>query len=672
MRVRPAGLGVALLLALAVTGWRAAAGGAARVPAPRTAAGRQYSLLIGVGTYQHAAGWEDLKNLKGPPGDVGRMRHALRRWGFASDTASQRVLLDARASREGILAGLRWLATVARDSTDVVVVYYSGHGSWAPDLALDGVRRRDEHLASSGDEFDEGLVPWDARDPHDPRQLLLDDEIQAWLQSLRTANVTLIIDACFSGTVTRGEAEPAGELAPTARGPRAPATLALGEVAASLEGAASGRHTLLTATNAWELAYERTYRPGGVVSGVFTRALTGALENAGPATRFSELIERVREQVGEGQTPQLEGDAGARLFRVAEAVDVPARGFAIATARGAGRVTLDVGAIHGVLAGSVYDLFGATETAFLGRPLAQVRVDSVQEGTAGARLLGSARVPEGARAVLSRVPPGARTLGRLPVFVAPSAAALRDTLGAFPWIRMVDRQADASVEIRQAAPGVFQVRANGHLIVPIAADAAQGHARRAESGAAAIRGHAGTAAALCGPLARGFFWGALDLVRNPSAPPELGVRLRIQPVGRAPTWPATGVDTARVGQRYELWAMVELPDSLVRRSRLYLSVAVAGLTEAPAVIWPAAGSVNVPLAPDQLNRPLRLLGAPVTISPVTGIEEFTVVVHSDPYDLRPLLRSAPTCEVTRSVGGAEEPAGLTGWTSVRRLLVRLP
>ena len=74
-----------------------------------------------------------------------------------------------------------------------MVIYYSGHGSWAPDANIDAIRTKDEARATPGDGFDEALVPWDVRDPHNPRQLLLDDEIGAMLDRLGTANVTMLL-----------------------------------------------------------------------------------------------------------------------------------------------------------------------------------------------------------------------------------------------------------------------------------------------------------------------------------------------------------------------------------------------------------------------------------------------------------------------------------------------
>ncbi|HZC76260.1 MAG TPA: caspase family protein, partial [Ktedonobacterales bacterium] len=124
---------------------------------------RHVALLIGIGDYKYfepPPGPPGQTDLSGPPNDVPRMRFTLRRYGFDGDS-NVRVLRDAAASRQGIADGFRWLAERATDSADVVVVFYSGHGSRTRDA------NGDEALVTPGDTLDEALVPWDAKDVYD-------------------------------------------------------------------------------------------------------------------------------------------------------------------------------------------------------------------------------------------------------------------------------------------------------------------------------------------------------------------------------------------------------------------------------------------------------------------------------------------------------------------------
>lgn len=635
---------------------------------------RQVSLLIGVGSYKHAPEWKELKNLRGPRTDVIRMQHALRRWGFRAGGADQRTLVDGQATKASIIASLRWLAGRATDSTDVVVIYYSGHGSWAADTAIDAIRTRDE-----SDGYDEGLVPWDARDTHDPRQLLLDDEIGYWLAQIRTRNVTIIVDACFSGTVTRGAPDDSSATAPVPRGPRAPQFATLGTGDGLLKTEAGMTHTLLTAAASTELAYEKTLYPGDVVSGVFTRFLAEALDGAAPDTRLDDLLQQVRAKVGNNQTPQLEGDRSARIFRVGAGVALPARGFAIAVAAGRGRIGLDVGALHGVRRGALYDVYGPDETAFRSGRLLQVRVDSIFEASSFASVVpgsGTASVPASARAVLSRVPTGATSLDRLTLYVHPSARALRDSLAALPWLTVTDRAAGAMAELRRRGDAL-QVIAGGYELPPLRGDITAG--RSAAVGADGVRGFRPAAENLCTPLRRAFAIAALNLVRNDQPPPPARLRLEVRVLpasGERPTRTATSVDTAYVNEFYNVWAWIDVPDDAAQASTLFFTAALAGYTAAPRVFWPEGSRPQTRLTREQLNAPL-LVQANLRMSPVEGIETIKAVVNSDPYDLRPLINGLPNCPVRIADGtrGADGDSSMvTGWTAVDRrvLLIERP
>ncbi len=648
-------------LAASLTGF-SGAGGRAPQRAPR-----HLSLLIGAGNYKYAGEWKDLKNLKGPRTDVRRMQHTLRRWGFRDDAGSQRVLVDQQASKAGIEAAFRWLASQATDSSDVVVIYYSGHGSWAPDMNIDAIRTKDEARTTPGDEFDEALVPWDARDPHNPRHLLLDDEINALLRSLHTGNVTMIVDACFSGTVTRGSPD-TSSTAPVARGPRPPpfASLASGVM---LGDGRSPTHTLLTAASSSELAYEKTFHPGAVVSGVFTRHLAQALDGASPDTRFDDLLQQVRASVGQGQTPQLEGDRAARIFKVGATTVVPARGYSIVVGAGPGRVGLDAGALHGVRKGTLYDVYGPDETDFRDGRLAQVRVDSIFEASSFASILPGARpIPRGARATLSRVPAGAMALDRLRLFVNPNARSLRDSLARVPWLELTTQPARAMAELRRRGDA-YQVVVEGHELPPLVADISSG---RAAPVADSVRGYMGNVRSLCTPLRRAYSIAAMNLVRNDQPPSNLAVEVRIFPASARPpaSPPRTMLDAVRIGQKYHIWAWISVPDEAAQRSALYLTAAVAGYASAPGIIWPQ-GSAQTRLTPEQVNQPLLL--REITPSLPEGIENIKVVVSSDPYSLRPLVSELPRCPIDlardAARGGPDSDAGVvTGWTAATRAI----
>lgn len=628
---------------------------------PRAA--RHISLLIGVGNYQHAGSdpWKamNLVNLRGPARDVALMRTVLRNRGF-NPGADQQVLVDAAASKAAVRRAFEWLATRATESHDVVVIYYSGHGSWAPDRNGDEARAGD-----AGDKWDEGLVPHNARDPQDPDDLILDDELGAWLARLASRNVTIIVDACFSGTITRGGPDTSSASAPVARGPRPPPYMSLAST--MLEGGRAMSYTLITAASASQKAYEKNFYGEGV-SGVFTRALASALEGAGADTRWDDVLQQVRSDVGDRQTPQLEGERAGRIFKVGTGVPIPARGYAIARVAGPNRVGIDVGALHGVRKGMWYDVYPAGETRFETGRIAQIQVDSVFDASSFAHFVsGSRTLPASARATLSRVPPGALDLKRLKLFIHPSASALRDSLARLPWIQLTNARSRPMAELRRSGDA-YQVMVDGHDVAPLWGDDAAG--RSVPESAKGARGYTGQAEVLCLPLRRAFSIAALNLVRNDQPPPRsrLRVDVRVLPssITSFPT-DTTGVDTVKTTGSYNVWASVSIPDAAVASSKLYISGAIAGYSFAPSVLWPLGNRSQTQLTQEQMRRPF-VIGRLPDDRP-EGVENIKVVVSSDPFELRPLVRDLPDCRAGAAVatkGQGTDTLAVTGWTAVSR------
>ena len=144
----------------------------------------KYALLVGIDKYAYSQ-W----NLNGCKNDVLDMYHLLvDTYKFPQDNV--RVVVDERATKQGILDRLEWLVRQG-ESGSVIVFYYSGHGTRIRD------RDGDEDLF---DYMDECLVPHDAY----PDNFLLDDEIAELLAKLHPeASAYILFDCCNSGTATR-------------------------------------------------------------------------------------------------------------------------------------------------------------------------------------------------------------------------------------------------------------------------------------------------------------------------------------------------------------------------------------------------------------------------------------------------------------------------------------
>lgn len=155
---------------------------------------KKLALCIGINNYPGT----DM-DLAGCVNDANDWAAELAKRGF-----SVTKLLDEQATKAGMVEGFRRVIGQAA-SGDVVVITYSGHGTYQYDT--DG---------EEADGLDEALCP------HDIRALgaaLIDDEIHAIFKTRRDgAHLVLISDSCHSGTVNR--APPSSSDQEAGRAPR--------------------------------------------------------------------------------------------------------------------------------------------------------------------------------------------------------------------------------------------------------------------------------------------------------------------------------------------------------------------------------------------------------------------------------------------------------------------
>lgn len=151
------------------------------------ARGEDRVLLVGVNDYID----QRIRDLRGCEDDVEAMRELLiDRFGFKESQIT--MLLSRHATREAILDAFRRDLIGKTREGDRVVFCFSGHGS----------QKKCERSKAEPDGFDEVLCPTDY-DPATQANAIIDDEIGALLKQLIGRNVTLIIDSCHSGTITK-------------------------------------------------------------------------------------------------------------------------------------------------------------------------------------------------------------------------------------------------------------------------------------------------------------------------------------------------------------------------------------------------------------------------------------------------------------------------------------
>lgn len=142
------------------------------------------ALLIGINKYHIPGG-----DLRGCVNDVVDLSAALTQFGgFKKSDIS--VLTDKAATKKAMLAGIKALLKASKKG-DVALLHFSGHGSHVPD----DMKNRDE-----SDGRDEILCPTDLNwdDP------LRDDWLRKTFDALKAGvQLTVIMDCCHSGTITR-------------------------------------------------------------------------------------------------------------------------------------------------------------------------------------------------------------------------------------------------------------------------------------------------------------------------------------------------------------------------------------------------------------------------------------------------------------------------------------
>ncbi|MEM7735424.1 MAG: caspase family protein [Deinococcota bacterium] len=143
-----------------------------------TAQAENRALIIGIGAYENSA-----INLQGPRTDVLLMEDVAKRLGFRSEQVL--TLLDEGARRNAILEALEGWLVDGVTAEDKVLLFFSGHGHQLVD--------------ENGDEADGCDEAWLTHD----MQAVSDDVLADVLGRSLAANILVIIDSCFSGTMTR-------------------------------------------------------------------------------------------------------------------------------------------------------------------------------------------------------------------------------------------------------------------------------------------------------------------------------------------------------------------------------------------------------------------------------------------------------------------------------------
>ncbi|MEP7333937.1 MAG: caspase family protein [Terracoccus sp.] len=361
-----------------------------------------YALLVGIDAYP-----APVPTLRGCVGDI-TAADAMLRARVGEKGVSALVLTDARATRRAVTDGFRThLGQATAD--DVAVFYYSGHGSQQvcpPELWGGEPDHRNETVVCVDSRLPGG---WDLADKE---LALLVAEVAA-----SGCHLLVVLDCCHSGTGTR-DLDETVRLAPEDERPRPASTFlestADGAVGATRTlsaegGATAGRHVLLAACRADELAKEITVL--GAHRGALSAALEATMRDGDGSITYREMLRAVTAGVlrrAGQQHPQLETADATELDRPFLGGAIPATPRQLTLSRLPDGWSIDYGAVHGMPEPigddstelAVYPLTAKTS----GTPLATATVTSVLPDRSLVTL--SAPLDEGSiyRAVVTGIP----------------------------------------------------------------------------------------------------------------------------------------------------------------------------------------------------------------------------------------------------------------------------
>lgn len=321
----------------------------------------KHAVIFAIGKYPKSGGWSQISSAN----DIPVIKAALINQQFPEKNI--RVVKDEAATKAGIKNVLEELIRGVKED-DVVVLHFSSHGEQVADNNTDET-----------DGYDEAIVPYDALLPKlsknynkDQANYFRDDEFGILVNQLRTklgpkGDVVVFMDACHSGSGTRGIANVRGGQAPFAPAGYNAAKFQKSDTAGVFKEKEFGVGTsdkmatyiVFSAARAEELNYE-TVDEFGTPLGSLTYAVSKAMSNLDGVTSYRSLFAKVLAIMNakvSKQNPVLEGNGADRaLFGGAFIAQKP---YVEITKIAGTVITVKAGLLAGLDAGAQVEVYRA-------------------------------------------------------------------------------------------------------------------------------------------------------------------------------------------------------------------------------------------------------------------------------------------------------------------------
>ncbi|MFQ5641338.1 MAG: DUF4384 domain-containing protein [bacterium] len=276
---------------------------------------QKHALLIGVGDHVIES-----YSLLGPKNDIPAFRQLLiEKYGFQPENIE--VLQGQNAIRSNIVTAFERRLIAPVGENDLALFYFSGHGTQITDVNGD-----------EADGLDEAFIPYDGQSEG---TLLIDDDLATLVERIPTSQVVVIIDACHSGTGTRGLVRARRVPAKSLGLPDSPPPKRSSNGKSTTLGEELTNATVISAARADQIAADYPFLKQASTSREAVNPYMGALtyylleaasDNPDSSLTYPLLIEHVSAALatdGFEQAPQLEG-GGAGTFLTLPAVEAHA------------------------------------------------------------------------------------------------------------------------------------------------------------------------------------------------------------------------------------------------------------------------------------------------------------------------------------------------------------
>lgn len=304
-------------------------------------------LIIAIADYPDGSGWMDISSDK----DIDLIKNSLSKQNFTDIN----VVTDQDATKDGIISAIEEL-TDKSEKNDIVVIHFSNHGQQIFDDNNDEIDGLDESIVCYGAEVSYS-------DTYKGEQHLRDDKIGELLTSLRLklgaeGNVLVILDACHSGTGTRGVGVVRGgkkPFVPEGYGTKEiESDLGYGEAVTGGGSDSLAPLVIYSAARANELNFE--YKGYGSLS----YSVSKAFENLSPEMTYRALFAKIKTEMAEvavHQNPVAEGEGLNNKLFGGETVTQQEYYTIDKINSSKKELTINAGTLSGIYEESVFDIF---------------------------------------------------------------------------------------------------------------------------------------------------------------------------------------------------------------------------------------------------------------------------------------------------------------------------